>query len=102
LTTEEIHQLQGKRIVHGDEPRQSHIFNMEKSAAEHRATLERIRQGRVATKVRILANHDCCPVCRRFEGAYDFDAVPELPLEGCSHPAGCRCMYAPVLDRFGP
>jgi hypothetical protein len=36
------------------------------------------------------------------EGAYEFDKAPELPHEGCSHPSGCRCFYAPVLDRFGP
>jgi hypothetical protein len=70
-------------------------------AAEHRATLERIRQG-LATKVRILVSHNSCPVCRSFEGAYEFDEVPELPLEGCSNPTGCHAYYAPVLDRFGP
>lgn len=72
------------------------------TAKEYKAALDRIRNGGVATKVRILANPDCCPVCRAMEGAYDFDNVPELPLEGCSHPHGCRCMYAPVLDRRGP
>jgi hypothetical protein len=52
--------------------------------------------------VRILSWHDCCPVCRTLEGAYDFGEVPELPHEGCSHVDGCRCYYAPVLDRHGP
>jgi hypothetical protein len=28
--------------------------------------------------------------------------VPQLPIEGCSHPKGCRCHYEPVLDLFGP
>jgi hypothetical protein len=69
--------------------------------AEQKAALERIRNG-LATRVRILANKDCCPICLDHEGAYEFDEVPELPLEGCSHPKGCRCFYAPVLDRFGP
>lgn len=72
------------------------------TAKEYKAALDKIRNGGVATKVRILANADCCPVCRALEGAYEFDDVPELPLEGCSHPQGCRCMYAPVLDRHGP
>jgi hypothetical protein len=102
LATKDVHELHGKRIVRGGEARHKQIKRLEKPAAEHRATLERIRQGQVATKVRILAHHDCCPVCRASEGAFEFDAVPELPLEGCSHPAGCRCAYAPVLDRFGP
>ncbi|MFQ5399668.1 MAG: hypothetical protein ACE5E7_08735 [Anaerolineae bacterium] len=69
--------------------------------AEHHAALKNIRKG-LSTKVRILASHDSCPVCKAIEGAYDFDDVPTLPVEGCSHPQGCRCHYAPVLDRFGP
>lgn len=69
--------------------------------AEQKKALENIKNG-LATKVRILTNRDCCPVCEAMEGAYAFDAVPELPLEGCSHPNGCRCHYAPVLDQFGP
>ncbi len=68
---------------------------------EHRATLEKIKSG-LATRVRILVPADACPVCRMVEGAYDFDAAPELPLEGCSCEYGCRAFYAPVLDRFGP
>jgi hypothetical protein len=77
------------------------VETVEQVTARHKKTLEKIRNG-LATKVRILANHDSCPVCTAMEGAYDFDKVPVLPLDGCSHPAGCRCFYAPVLDRFGP
>lgn len=69
--------------------------------AEQKKALENIKNG-LATRVRIMANHDCCPVCRALSGAYEFDEAPELPLEGCSHPDGCRCFYAPVLDMFGP
>ena len=68
---------------------------------EHAATLARIKEG-LATKVRILVPADACPVCRMFEGAYEFDDVPELPLEGCSEEFGSRAYYAPVLDRYGP
>ena len=70
--------------------------------AEHKAALDKIRNGGVATKVRILTYHNCCPACMAVEGVYDFDDAPELPVEGCSHPDGCRCHYAPVLDYFGP
>lgn len=70
--------------------------------AENQAALKKIVDGGIATKVRILSWHDCCPVCRTLEGAYDFGEVPELPHEGCSHEDGCRCFYAPVLDRHGP
>lgn len=68
---------------------------------EQRAALDRIRKG-LATRVRILVAPDACPVCRAFEGAYEFDDVPKLPLEGCSRVGGCNAVYAPVLDRFGP
>ncbi|MFO7683889.1 MAG: hypothetical protein R6X34_27985 [Chloroflexota bacterium] len=68
---------------------------------EQQIALQKIKAG-LATKVRILVSDDSCPVCKAAEGAYEFDSVPELPHEGCSHPSGCRCFYAPVLDRFGP
>lgn len=69
--------------------------------AEQQEALENIRNG-LATRVRILTHRDCCPYCKAMEGAYEFDDVPELPHEECSHPGGCRCFYAPVLDQFGP
>jgi hypothetical protein len=74
---------------------------LEQATSRHHETLERIRNG-LATRVRILASRDSCPVCKAVEGAYDFNDVPNLPVEGCSHPHGCRCRYEPVLDRFGP
>lgn len=69
--------------------------------AEQKKALKNIKEG-LATKVRIMAHRDCCPLCQALEGAYGFDAVPTLPHEGCSHAGGCRCSYEPVLDRFGP
>jgi hypothetical protein len=103
MADEKVQELQGRRVVQGNTPReeQAELGLLEKPAEFHRAVLERIRHG-LGTKVRILANHDSCPVCRVLEGAYDFEKVPELPIEGCSHPNGCRCHYEPVLDRFGP
>ena len=74
----------------------------EKQRAEQKAALKRIEEGGIATKVRIMASDDSCPVCRALQGAYEFSEVPELPHEGCSHPSGCRCIYAPILDRRGP
>lgn len=73
----------------------------EERRAQQKAALERIRAG-LATRVRILVAPDACPVCRAFEGAYNFEDVPELPLEGCSRPGGCNAVYAPVLDLYGP
>jgi len=74
---------------------------VEQAVARHHDTLDRIRSG-LATRVRILANRDSCPACKALEGAHNFDDVPNLPVEGCSHALGCRCRYEPVLDRFGP
>lgn len=73
----------------------------EERRTQQKAALDRIRAG-LATRVRILVAPNACPVCRAFEGAYDFDNVPELPLEGCSRPGGCNAVYAPVLDLYGP
>ncbi len=78
-----------------------YAIDLDKRRAEQNEALERIRAG-LATRVRILAAGDACPLCRQFEGAYAFDDVPELPIEGCSRPGGCNAVYAPVLDRFGP
>jgi len=66
-----------------------------------RAALERIKNG-LATRVRILVSLEACPVCYAAEGVYDFDDVPELPIEGCSRPDVCNASYAPVLDFYGP
>ncbi len=78
------------------------VKTFEERRAEQKAALERIRSG-LATRVRILVPPDACPVCRAYEGAYAFDEVPELPLEGCSRPQDwCNTVYAPVLDLFGP
>ena len=102
MADKDIRKLQGKRQVTNMSVRTQHDGDFEKEAAAHKKALERIVEGGIATRVRILASHDSCPVCRAYEGAYDFDVVPALPHEGCSHPLGCRCHYAPVLDRFGP
>lgn len=73
----------------------------EDKRAEQKEALEKIKAG-LATKVRILTHGDCCPYCKVMEGVYDFENVPELPHDECSHYEGCRCFYAPVLDYFGP
>ena len=68
---------------------------------DYHKALEKIKNG-LATKVRIFAPADACPVCTFIEGVYEFDEVPELPPEGCSCLNGPTAMYAPVLDQFGP
>ena len=52
--------------------------------------------------VRILVAEDSCPACQALEGTYEKDAVPILPVEGCSHRLGCRCFYQPYLTTIYP
>jgi hypothetical protein len=52
--------------------------------------------------VRLLVAVDACPACQALEGTYEKDAVPKLPIEGCSHATGCRCFYQPYLTTIFP
>ncbi len=52
--------------------------------------------------IRLITHADCCPVCASFEGTYDKEEVPPLPIEGCSNPNGCRCFYEPMLNIIYP
>lgn len=75
--------------------------------AEHQQMLDKIRNGGIATGVRLLVPDGACPVCQYHEGGYKFDdeenrPIPDLPLEGCSCLDGCRAFYSPILDRRGP
>lgn len=63
--------------------------------------LRRLRKDGRIKEVRILADRFCCPTCRARALVYPIDDVPALPIEGCSHGAGCRCVYEPVLDMTG-
>lgn len=77
------------------------------TAEEHAKSLQNIRDGGVATGVRIIVPRNACPVCQYYEGGYKFDEederpIPSLPLEGCSDIGGCRAFYAPILDLHGP
>lgn len=52
--------------------------------------------------VRILVANDACPVCQNFEGNYAKNAVPALPIPGCSCPGSCNCFYEPILEEIYP
>jgi len=52
--------------------------------------------------VRLLVAVDSCPACQALEGTYEKDAIPSLPVEGCSHESGCRCFYQPYLTTIFP
>src|SRR5262245_54293744 len=48
--------------------------------------------------VRVLVSDDSCPTCQAMAAeVYTPDTAPRLPHPGCTHPAGCRCAYTPVM-----
>jgi hypothetical protein len=65
-------------------------------------TLKRFQENSRVKNVRLVVAHDCCPACRETEGTYDKGQAPGLPVEGCSHPLGCRCFYEPMLSDIYP
>ena len=56
----------------------------------------------LVTRVRVLASADACPACQSATGEFAKDALPDLPVRGCSHPMGCRCFYEPALSTIFP
>lgn len=70
--------------------------------SESALTLKKFIDNPRVTAIRISVSKDCCPTCLKVEGVYAKHALPALPVPGCSHPQGCRCHYAPILDEIFP
>jgi hypothetical protein len=66
------------------------------------AALKKFQKNDRVLNVRLMVSGDCCPVCTAYEGTYDKNEAPSLPIEGCSHPKGCRCFYEPLLSTIYP
>lgn len=64
--------------------------------------LKRLQSNRRVHNIRLVVAHDCCPACHEAEGTFPKDQAPALPVEGCSHPLGCRCFYEPMLNEIYP
>jgi hypothetical protein len=64
--------------------------------------LKKMRANDRVSLVRVSVADDCCPACAAAQGAHPKNEVPVLPIEGCSHPNGCRCYYEPVLTEIYP
>lgn len=64
--------------------------------------LKRFQENPRVQMVRVMVANDCCPACQMVEGTYPKDSVPRLPVEGCSHDLGCRCVYQPILTEIYP
>ena len=71
-----------------------------KSKAEQ--ALEKFQENSRVISVRLMVSADACPACAANEGTYDKNKAPKLPIEGCSHPNGCRCFYEPMLNVIYP
>lgn len=72
----------------------------ESSAAA--AALKQLQANPRVKYVVIAAPADACPACQQLAGTYPKDQVPQLPIESCSHPLGCRSFYLPYLDDIYP
>lgn len=66
------------------------------------AALKKFQMNDRVINVRLMVTDDCCPVCTAHEGTYEKNNAPSLPIEGCSHPKGCRCFYEPLLKVIYP
>jgi hypothetical protein len=65
--------------------------------------LKAMRANSRVRAVRISVDADACPACQAAFGTFSKDEVViDLPVEGCSHTGGCRCVYAPILDEIYP
>lgn len=73
-----------------------------KENSPQNAALKKFQDNDRVRNVRLMVSGDCCPVCTAHEGTYDKFEAPALPIEGCSHPKGCRCFYEPMLTTIYP
>ena len=64
--------------------------------------LKKFQENPRVVNIRLIVAADACPVCAAHEGTYDKNNAPALPIEGCSHPNGCRCFYEPMLNVIYP
>jgi hypothetical protein len=64
--------------------------------------LQKFQENPRVKNVRLIVSADCCQTCSELEGTYEKNNAPSLPIEGCSHPNGCRCFYEPMLNIIYP
>jgi hypothetical protein len=70
--------------------------------AKTAVTLRKFIENPRVFAVHLIVHEDACPVCQQIAGTYPKDQAPLLPVEGCSHPQGCRCFYQPLLETLFP
>ena len=70
--------------------------------AEAEAALERMKNNPRISKIVVVVPAEACPACQEVFGTYEKDSVPELPMDVCTHPLGCRAYYQPFIDELFP
>lgn len=73
------------------------------SFAINKVNIEEWKRTSLLEFVQILdSGDDSCEACKALANkVYPVDQAPELPTCVCSHPYGCRCVYAPSPSRLG-
>jgi hypothetical protein len=82
-----------------------HCTNCKADLKEYSTTnvaLKRIQENPRVESVILSVAADACPACQKYQGDYAKEQAPVLPIQGCSHPNGCRCFYQPVLSDIYP
>jgi len=69
--------------------------------AQMKTALEKLRINPRVFKIRISAPQDCA-LGQSLQGVYESNLAPYLPVDGCSRPGGCICVYEPVLGEIYP
>jgi RNA polymerase subunit RPABC4/transcription elongation factor Spt4 len=70
--------------------------------SEHAISRKQLINNSRVTAIRISVGKNACPVCKLAEGVYNKENLPHIPIQGCSGPNGCECIYAPILDEIFP
>lgn len=70
--------------------------------AEARAALKRLQDNPRISKIVVVVPADACPACQEVFGSYPKDEAPDLPMEYCTHPLGCRAYYQPFIEELYP
>lgn len=53
----------------------------------------RTLRARGETRVTLSAAANACPSCQTVAGLYALVDAPPIPVPGCTHTGGCRCLY---------
>ena len=65
-------------------------------------SLRKLKDNPRVNTINVATGDDACPACQAVQGTYSKENTPRLPVDGCSHPNGCRCFYQPLLEEIYP